>query len=124
MAATWTPALRRWCLRHVPATVGGLTSRRGRLALCHAQFYAAEAHVCRLRRKVRRCGCSGSTSVLGSPDAPLVPVQSLHLWQEERRALPLLAIPWIGVWCVLLSEFGMAIDRKCVRPRFGSKSRT
>src|SRR5438874_6859345 len=119
------PRTLRWSqLRPVPAAVEGLTSRHGRLVLCHARFYAAEAPLCRLRRKVRRCGCCGSTNVSGSPDAPLVPVQFLHLRREDWRALPLLAIPWIGIWCVLLSESGMAMDRKCVRRRFGRKSRT
>src|SRR6266550_4744135 len=124
MAAMWTPAPRWWCLRHVLATVGGLTSRHGRLALCHARFYAAEAHLCHLRKKVRRCGCSGRTSALGLPDVPLAPKQFLHSQPEERRALPLPAIPWIAIWCVLLSESEMVMGRKCVRRRFGRKSRT
>src|SRR5437762_1409555 len=115
MVAGQPPVLRWWHLRHVSAAWGDLTSPHGRLALCRARFYAAEAHLCRLRRKVRRFGCCGSTSVLGSPDVPLAPKQFLHSRPEVRRALPLLAIPWIAIWCVLLSEWEMVMGRKCVR---------
>src|SRR5256885_8470067 len=107
MAVALPLAPRWWPWRHLPTAVGGLTSLHGRLAQCHARFYAAGAYLCRPRRRFRRYGCFGSTSALASRDAPSTPERFLHSRPEEPRALPPREIPWIAIWCVLLIESGM-----------------